>query len=77
MERGGAVYILTNKTHSTLYIGVTSDLISRLYEHQHNYYPGSFTSTYNLKKLVYYEGFHSIEEAIDREKQLKRWNRNK
>ena len=77
MERGGAVYILTNKIHTTLYIGVSSDLQSRFFEHQKRYYPHSFSSRYNLDKLIYYEVFHSIEEAIDREKQLKGWSRKK
>jgi putative endonuclease len=75
MERGGSVYIMTNKNNTTLYIGVTSDLISRVYQHKTDEYPGSFTSKYKLHKLVYYENFHSIEEAIDREKKLKKWTR--
>lgn len=77
MERGGAVYILTNKLNTTLYIGVTSNLQKRVYEHQNNIFPNSFVSKYNLKKIIYYEGFHSIEEAIGREKQLKGWSRKK
>ena len=71
MERGGAVYILTNRNHTTLYIGVTSDLYSRLQEHRMRDHPRSFTARYKLYQLVYYELFHSIEEAIAREKQLK------
>jgi putative endonuclease len=71
MEKGGCVYILTNTHHTTLYIGVTSDLYSRIVEHREKVFPKSFTSRYNLTKLVYYETFHSIEEAIAREKQLK------
>jgi putative endonuclease len=77
MERGGAVYILTNKLNTTLYIGVTSNLQKRLYEHQNGLFPNSFVTKYNLKKIIYYEGFHSIEEAIGREKQLKGWSRKK
>lgn len=77
MERGGCVYILTNYQRSTLYIGVTSDLMSRIYEHQNKIYPNSFTARYNLTICIYYEIFLSIEEAIDREKQLKRWSRQK
>lgn len=77
MERGGYVYIMTNKTQSALYIGVTSDLRSRIYQHKTRYYPQSHTDRYNLVYCVYYEFLDSIEEAIDREKQLKRWNRAK
>ena len=77
MVKGGAVYIMTNKTHTTLYVGVASDLFSRVYQHKTNYYPKSFTAKYNCHKLVYYEPFHSIEEAIAREKQVKGGSRNK
>lgn len=77
MERGGCVYILTNYQRSTLYIGVTSDLRNRIYEHQNKIYPNSFTARYNLTLCIYYEIFVSIEEAINREKQLKRWSRSK
>ncbi|EMS34226.1 Excinuclease ABC [Mariniradius saccharolyticus AK6] len=77
MEKGGAIYILTNKTNTTVYIGVTSNLQKRLYEHQNGLYPSSFVAKYNLNKLIYYEAFHSIQEAIDREKQLKGWSRKK
>jgi putative endonuclease len=77
MERGGYVYIMTNITNSTLYIGVTSDLKVRVWQHKNKEYPNSFTSRYKLFKLVYYEGFSSIEEAIYREKQLKGWSRAK
>ena len=77
MERGGAVYIMTNKNNTTLYVGVTSDLISRVYEHKEKKYPRSFTARYNLNKLVYFETFHRIEEAIKREKQIKGGSRQK
>lgn len=77
MERGGCVYILTNKRNSTLYIGVTSDLLSRMVEHREKKYPKSFSARYNLNKLVYYQAFHSIEEAIDKENQLKAGSRKK
>jgi putative endonuclease len=66
MKRGGAVYIMINKLHSTLYIGVTSDLKKRIYEHKNNAFPDSFTSQYKLYELVYFEGFHRIEDAITR-----------
>lgn len=77
MERGGAIYIMTNKSNTTLYVGVTSDLVVRIYDHKSDRYPRSFTSRYNLYKVVYYELFHSIEEAIIREKQLKGGSRKK
>lgn len=77
MERGGATYILTNKNHTVLYTGVTSDLVKRIYEHKNKIYQTSFTKKYNVDKLVYYEVFHSIEEAIDREKQIKGGSRKK
>ncbi len=77
MERGGATYILTNKNHSVLYVGVTSDLVKRMYEHKNKIYESSFTKKYNVDKLVYFEVFHSIEEAIFREKQIKGGSRKK
>ena len=77
MEKGGAVYILTNKYNKVLYTGVTSDLFNRLVEHQSGKYPNSFSAKYNLDKLVYFEVFHSIEEAIAREKQIKAGSRKK
>ena len=77
MERGGAVYILTNKHHTVFYTGVTSDLYVRITDHREKRYPKSFTARYNIYKLVYFEAFHSIEEAIDREKQVKKYRREK
>ncbi len=71
MERGGCVYIITNKRKTTLYIGVTSDLFARMWEHKNNVYPKSFASRYNLHYLVFYEFFPTIEEAILQEKYLK------
>lgn len=77
MERGGCVYIMTNKNRTTLYVGVTADLYSRIYQHKHHLFPDSFTSKYNLEHCIYYEVFYDIEEAIAREKQLKGWTRRK
>jgi len=71
VERGGAVYILTNKYNKVLYTGVTSDLKIRVFEHKEKKYPKSFTGKYNLNKLVYYHAFYSIEEAIAEEKRIK------
>jgi len=76
MERGGFVYIMTNEYNTTLYIGVTSNLIARVIEHKNKVFPNSFTARYNLHKLVYYEIIPSVEEAIIREKLLKGSNRN-
>ncbi|PIB37266.1 hypothetical protein BFP72_18550 [Reichenbachiella sp. 5M10] len=77
MIHGGAVYFMTNSRHTVLYIGVTSNLIARVQKHKGKLYPKSFTARYNAFKLVYFEGFHSIEEAIAREKQIKKYRREK
>jgi putative endonuclease len=73
-EMIGYVYIPASKMAGTLYIGVTSDLIKRVSEHLEGIH-SKFTSTYKAHRLVYYEKFGSIEEAIKREKQLKGWRR--
>jgi putative endonuclease len=72
----GYVYILTNQTGSVLYIGVTSDIIKRIYEHKEKLVEG-FSKKYSLDKLVYYECFDDIKDAIAREKQLKGGSRKK
>ena len=77
MTTGGYLYIMTNKIDTVLYTGVTSQLRNRIYEHKTNFYPGSFTSRYQIHKLVFFEGFDSIEEAISREKQIKGGSREK
>lgn len=71
----GFIYIITNKNNTTLYIGVTSNLPKRITEHKEKKYPTSFSAKYNLNKLVYYEAFQMIGDAIGREKQLKAGNR--
>ncbi len=71
------VYILSNSNNQVIYIGVTNDLIRRVYEHKHHLDKGSFTDKYNLEKLVYFETTNDIESAISREKQLKGWIRKK
>ena len=71
------VYILTNFNHTVLYTGVTNDLFRRIFEHREHLNPESFTSKYKATKLVYFETFHSIEEAILREKQIKGGSRRK
>lgn len=77
MKLGGCVYLITNKNRSTLYCGVTSDLIKRIHEHKIHFHKGSFSDRYNLTILVYYEPFLHIEEAIAREKQIKAGSRKK
>ena len=69
------IYILTNQTDHVMYIGVTNDLKRRLYEHKNEILEG-FTKKYHVHKLVYYEAFNRIEQAIAREKQLKKWKRS-
>lgn len=71
------VYIMTNKGNNVLYTGVTSNLQTRCEEHIAKKYPNSFTAKYNANKLVYYESFGSINEAIAREKQIKGGSRQK
>ena len=68
------VYILAGEKNGTLYVGITSDLIKRIYEHKNNIVKG-FTEKYKVHKLVYYEECNDIYEAIQREKQVKRWYR--
>ena len=72
--KGGSVYILASKRNGTLYIGVTSDLPGRIYEHREGLTAG-FTRRYAVKHLVWYENHQRIEDAIQREKSLKRWVR--
>lgn len=73
--KGGCVYIMTNKRHTVLYTGVSSDIVGRVWEHKNHYYPNSFTAKYNCEKLVYYCFYHRIEEAIAAEKAIKGGNR--
>ncbi|MHB8260213.1 MAG: GIY-YIG nuclease family protein [Bacteroidia bacterium] len=70
------IYIMTNKYNGVLYTGVTNDLKKRVYEHKEKIKEG-FTSRYNINKLVYYEHFTNIDEAIAREKQIKAGSRKK
>ncbi len=76
MARNGYVYILTNTTNKVLYTGVTSDLTKRISEHKSHLVSG-FSKKYNCDKLVYFEDCAGIEEAINREKQLKAGSRKK
>ena len=74
MERQPCVYIVTNRRNGTLYVGVTSNLPKRIWEHKSKVVKG-FTSKYNLDKLVWYESHESMESAIQREKAIKYWRR--
>lgn len=73
--KAGFVYIMTNKNNTTLYTGVTSNLPKRIQEHKQIHYQQSFTARYNLHKLVYWEAFQEIGDAIFREKQIKAGSR--
>ncbi|MCG2713463.1 MAG: GIY-YIG nuclease family protein [Candidatus Omnitrophica bacterium] len=75
-EQKGYVYILTNTNNTVLYTGVTSNLVKRVYEHKNKEVRG-FTEKYNLHKLIYYEIFEDMINAIMREKQIKGWLRSK
>ena len=69
------VYIISNKKQGVLYIGSTKQLKTRIYQHKNKAHPTTFSARYNLNKLVYFEVFETKEEALLREKQLKKWNR--
>ncbi|MBL1433694.1 MAG: GIY-YIG nuclease [Gammaproteobacteria bacterium] len=74
MSKQPYVYILASKKNGTLYIGVTSNLAQRIWQHKNNQTPG-FTQKYNIHNLVYYEQHETMESAITREKQMKKWKR--
>ena len=74
MKKSYFVYILTNFEETTFYIGVTSNLQKRIWEHKNKVVEG-FTEKYNVDRLVYYEQTEDVETALNREKQLKRWHR--
>ncbi len=76
-DRGGFVYIITNVHHTTLYTGVTVNLLNRTVQHREKFFSKSFSARYNLSKLIYFEVFDHIEDAIAREKQIKAGSRNK
>ncbi len=75
MTKYSYVYILASQKNGSLYIGVTSNLSKRVWEHKNKMFKG-FTDKYNINKLVYYIVFEDIREAIKREKQIKKWNRS-
>jgi len=74
VDKGGYVYILASERNGTLYVGVTSDLIRRVWEHREGAVPG-FTSKYGVKSLIWFEQHDDIESAIRREKAIKKWRR--
>lgn len=74
MEKGGFVYIMASRRNGTIYIGVTSDLVKRAWEHRNGVTDG-FTKKYGCKMLVWFEQGSDIEECIRREKQMKEWKR--
>ena|ERR1700722_14182912 len=76
MEEPSYVYILSSKS-KRLYVGLTTTLQQRIWQHKNGYFEDSFTARYNIHDLVYYERFGDIYTAIAREKQLKRWSRIK
>ena len=71
---GGYVYILTNRPNGVLYVGVTSDLVRRIFEHRSGFVDG-FTKRYGIKTLVYFESHETIAAALQREKNIKHWSR--
>ena len=71
------VYILANNTRTTIYTGATNDLIRRVYEHKQHSDPTSFTAKYDVTRLVYFDSTPDVRSAIQREKQIKGWNRKR
>ena len=71
------IYMMTNKYRNVLYTGVTNDLIRRVYEHRNHLVKDSFTAKYHVDRLVYFESTSEVKSAIEREKQIKSWNRAK
>ena len=69
------VYLMTNSHKNLLYTGITNDLIRRVYEHKNHLDKGSYTDRYNIEYLVYFESTSDVKAAIEREKQIKSWNR--
>ncbi len=77
MIKQGYVYILTNPSKAMLYVGVTSDLIKRIWQHEQKMHAKNFTAKYNIHLLIYYETYALIVDAIRREKEIKGWSRSK
>ena len=77
MQKQAYIYILTNSTNKVLYVGVTSNLSQRIQQHKNGFFKNAFTTRYKITKLVYYELFSNIQDAIAREKQLKAGSRQR
>lgn len=77
MTHGGTVYIMTNKLRTVIYVGVTADLPARIREHEHHVYKNSFTARYHCVYCIWYEHYPTIMQAIAREKEIKKWRREK
>lgn len=75
MEKPGYVYMMANRKNGTIYLGVTSDLVKRVWEHREGVVPG-FTKRYGCKRLVWFEAFEDIQQARQRELQMKEWKRS-
>src|SRR5687767_3157259 len=75
--QGGCVYIIANRHHTVFYVGVAASISNRIQQHREKFYPKSFSAKYNIGKLVYYEFFDAIVDAIDREKKIKKYSRFK
>ncbi len=71
------VYILTNANKNLIYVGITNNLVRRVYEHKNHLDRGSYTARYNIDQLVYFETTSDVYSAISREKQIKGWNRKR
>jgi putative endonuclease len=74
MAKGGSVYLMTNRRNGTLYLGVTANLAARAWQHREGVVEG-FTKRYGLTRLVWYERFEDIRDALQREKTMKHWRR--
>ncbi len=77
MDKTAFVYIMTNKNKTTIYVGLTNNICRRILEHKNHVFKNSFSKKYNLEYCIYYEEFTSIDIAIKREKELKKWTRQK
>ena len=75
-DKKPCVYIISNSSHSTIYVGVTSNLSQRIMQHKSHSF-GGFSARYNLVQLLYFEGFGNMNDAIAREKQIKSWSRSR
>jgi putative endonuclease len=77
MNKTGYLYIMTNRHKTVIYTGVTNDLCRRVHEHKNHLIKNSFTDRYNIEFCIYYEEFANFESAINRETEIKKWNRQK